>query len=292
MELTQLRYFLEVARNEHMTKSAEKLHIAQPSLTKTIHNLEDELGVPLFVPSGRNIVLSEYGRYLKERLEPIMAELDGLPAAMQDLANLKNETIHVNVLAASIFVTEAIIEYKREHSEIKFEFLQNSREDIYDIRISTSPAAHGIVGYHADSYVCLENIYVAVPNTERFRGRTGIHLSEIMNESFISLSDSREFRIVCDKLCQHAGFKPNIVFESDSPMAVKNMIASDMGLGFWPQFTWGREGDERIRLLNIEDCEFARNVVITHRLNKADNSNVLDFFKFICDYCEKAKSGS
>ena len=77
MELTQLRYFLEVARNEHMTKSAEKLHIAQPSLTKTIHNLEDELGVPLFVPSGRNIVLSEYGRYLKERLEPIMAELDG-----------------------------------------------------------------------------------------------------------------------------------------------------------------------------------------------------------------------
>ena len=129
MELTQLRYFLEVARNEHMTKSAEKLHIAQPSLTKTIHNLEDELGVPLFVPSGRNIVLSEYGRYLKERLEPIMAELDGLPAAMQDLANLKNETIHVNVLAASIFVTEAIIEYKREHSEIKFEFLQNSRED-------------------------------------------------------------------------------------------------------------------------------------------------------------------
>ena len=57
---------------------------------------------------------------------------------MQDLANLKNETIHVNVLAASIFVTEAIIEYKREHSEIKFEFLQNSREDIYDCLLYTS----------------------------------------------------------------------------------------------------------------------------------------------------------
>ena len=68
MELTQLRYFLEVARNEHMTKSAEKLHIAQPSLTKTIHNLEDELGVPLFVPNGRNIVLSEYADILRNGL--------------------------------------------------------------------------------------------------------------------------------------------------------------------------------------------------------------------------------
>ena len=48
MELTQLKYFLEVARTQHVTKSAETLNVAQPALTQAIHRLEKELDVPLF----------------------------------------------------------------------------------------------------------------------------------------------------------------------------------------------------------------------------------------------------
>ena len=47
MEINQMRYFLEVASTQHVTRSAERLHIAQPALSKAIHNLEQELGVPL-----------------------------------------------------------------------------------------------------------------------------------------------------------------------------------------------------------------------------------------------------
>lgn len=136
MELSQLRYFAEVARTQHITKSAENLHIAQPSLTKVIHNLEDEFGVPLFIHKGRNIVLSEYGKYLQKKIVPILKELDEIPEMLHTMANLSNETIHLNVLASSVFLTEAIVEYKKNHPDIKFEFLQNNREDIYDIQIS------------------------------------------------------------------------------------------------------------------------------------------------------------
>ena len=76
MELTQIKYFLEVAESQHITKSAQKLHIAQPALSQSIHRLEKELRVPLFVPKGRNIVLTEYGKYLRQKLEPVMSELD------------------------------------------------------------------------------------------------------------------------------------------------------------------------------------------------------------------------
>ena len=76
MELTQIRYFLEVAESQHITKSAQKLHIAQPALSQSIHRLEKELRVPLFVSKGRNIVLTEYGKYLKQKLAPVLTELD------------------------------------------------------------------------------------------------------------------------------------------------------------------------------------------------------------------------
>ena len=58
MELTQIRYFLEVAESQHIPQSARKLHIAQPALTQAIHRLQPDLGVPLFMQSGRNIVLT------------------------------------------------------------------------------------------------------------------------------------------------------------------------------------------------------------------------------------------
>ena len=74
-----MKYFLEVAASQHVTRSAEKLHIAQPALTQAIHRLEKELNVPLFVSRGRNIVLTEYGKFLQKKLTPLLEELDEIP---------------------------------------------------------------------------------------------------------------------------------------------------------------------------------------------------------------------
>ena len=74
-----MKYFLEVAASQHVTRSAEKLHIAQPALTQAIHRLEKELDVPLFVSRGRNIVLTEYGKFLQKKLTPLLEELDEIP---------------------------------------------------------------------------------------------------------------------------------------------------------------------------------------------------------------------
>ena len=85
MELYQLRYFLEVAREQHVRNSAEKLHVSQPAVTNAIHRMENELGVPLFVPHGRSIMLSPYGKMLYEELMPLCESLNSLPARMKNL---------------------------------------------------------------------------------------------------------------------------------------------------------------------------------------------------------------
>ncbi len=76
MELLHLRYFRVVARLEHITKAAEELCIAQPSLSKTIRHLEQEVGVPLFDRPGRSIRLNQFGKAFLEHIETLFHELE------------------------------------------------------------------------------------------------------------------------------------------------------------------------------------------------------------------------
>lgn len=284
MELNQIRYFLEVARTQHMTQSAERLHVAQPALTQTIRRLEKELGVPLFAPKGRGIVLTEYGKYLQSQLAPIAEKLKKLPEELQSMARPENETIHLRVLAASSLVTEAIIEYKSSRKNLHFQVTQNTDNDLFDLEITTKmfyqlPAEQG-----KNQFVCAEKIYLAVPNTEKYQDRTSVTLKEVEDEGFISLMGSRQFRAICDKFCRHAGVHPKVVLESDSPSAVRNMIAANLGVGFWPEFTWGDAAHDRVRLLEIADPVCRRDIIITKQDLKADGRNVEDFFRFLQDF--------
>lgn len=291
MDFLQIKYFLEVAESQHVTNSAKKLHIAQPALTKSIHRFEQELGVPLFTPKGRNIILTEYGRFLREKLVPVMEELEAIPEQLKTKVQLENETIHLNVLSASTLITEAIIEYKNTHSSINFQFLQDAEGELYDIGITTKlyevPPKPG----ERDRFMRSEKIYLAVPDNGKYHGRTSISLEEVRDEGFISLLGSKQLRWVCDKFCQQVGFQPRIIFESDNLAAVKNMISASIGIGFWPEHTWGSLEGENVRLLEITDPVCRRDILFTCYHNKADNTNVEDFFAFMREYTWKRLKG-
>lgn len=285
MELTQIEYFLEVAKSEHMTQSAKQLHIAQPALSQAIRRLENELGVPLFEKRGRNIALTEYGKYLKEQLQPLNSRLNAIPNELQQMKDVNSETIQLSVLAASTIITDAVIEYEASHSNIKFKLVQAESSGTPDIEISTAKFKKS----NDNSYAILEKIFLAVPNNERYSNLKSIKLSDLENEQFISLMGSKQFRYICDGICQRAGINPKIVFESDSPTAVKNMISVNLGVGFWPEFTWGRVDNERVKLLEIKDESCERYIIFNCNESRLENKNVAEFFEFLKEYCERQK---
>ncbi|MGN0575455.1 MAG: LysR family transcriptional regulator [Ruminococcus sp.] len=284
MDFMQIKYFLEVADSQHVTKSAKKLHVAQPALTKSIHRFEAELGVPLFTHKGRNIILTEYGRFLRDKFAPVMQELEAIPEQLKTKIALENETIHLNVLAASTLITEAIIEYKTTHPNINFQVFQNTKDELYDIGVTTRMFYNFSEENAENKFVCTEKIYLAVPNNEKYRGVSSIELTEVKNEGFISLFGSRQLRYICDKFCENVGFEPKIIFESDSPAAVRNMIAANIGIGFWPEHTWGKLEGDNVRLLEISNPRCHRDILFTCNHNKSDNSNVEEFFAFLRSY--------
>src|SRR5690606_38288378 len=69
MELRQIKYFIEVAKREHVTEAANALHVAQSAVSRQIFNLEEELGVDLFIREGRTVRLTKIGRIFLEHME-------------------------------------------------------------------------------------------------------------------------------------------------------------------------------------------------------------------------------
>ena len=76
MDIRVLRYFLAVAREENITRAAESLHIAQPSLSKQLMELENEIGKSLLIRGKRKITLTEEGILLRKRADEIVSLLE------------------------------------------------------------------------------------------------------------------------------------------------------------------------------------------------------------------------
>lgn len=273
-----------------MTRSATKLHIAQPALTKSIHKLEDELGVKLFASKGRGIMLTEYGHYLREKVEPMLSNLDSIVDEIKQIEKETATTIHLNVHAASAIITEAVIQFQKENKNINFQFSQGMEDDLYNIDISTKLFYQVPDNEYETTYVLSEKIFLAVPVKHKLSNLDNVRLSDLSGESFISLMGSKELRWICDQFCHHAGFEPKIVFESDSPAVVQNMIAANMGIGFWPEYTWGKVNQNNIKLIEISEPVCQRDIIIkmnTDRLTVTSEK----FYNFLIDYCTKVKDG-
>lgn len=261
MNLTQLKYFYAVAQHQHVTATAEALNIAQPALTQTINRLEKELGVPLFVKAGRRIMLTEYGRYLQSELAPVIETLDRIPEDLRAMAEKSDKTVRLNVLAASVVVTEAVVEYKNRHHDISIQLQNNRNDELSDISISNelAPQKNDRVGM---SFTIPEEIFLAVPNNEKYSNMKKIALADAAEEEYICLAGSKQLRRITDALCRQAGFTPHITFESEDSAAVRNCIAAGLGVGFWPQFTWGGVNGTLVKLLPITDPKCERDLVI------------------------------
>lgn len=287
MDLNKLYYFYIVAKNEHVTKAAEELHISQPALTKAVKLLEDEMGIPLFRKEKRNIKLTVFGKFLKNKLEDVFKTINDIPAEIDRMRGEAKNTIRINMLAASGVVTEAIVEYKKMNEKVIFQVIQNEEEHDCDISITTNSVNFSGVQSFEKQHNITEEIYLAVP--EGLQCETNVLLKEFANMDFVNLAGSRLFRLICDKFCEAVGFTPKIIFESDSIIAVKNIIGAGAGIGFWPEFSWG-EASGDIKLLSIEKPQCYREIVIGLHDNATLSDFAEDFYSYLIDFMEQKKT--
>ena len=286
MELLQLKYFLAVAESEHMTNTAKQLHIAQPALTQSIHRLEQELGVSLFERAGRGIRLSPAGAYVRDRVKPAMETLENVARDVQLFQQGEQCVVRVGVHAASGVAIDGIAAYSELNPHVSFEITQDERERHRDVIVTTiTPRGSSTVENAMEKTPFSERIGIAVPASSAL-GDTA-SLADFANERFIALAGSRRFREVCDTFCARRAFTPHIAFESDNPLVVKKMIGLGLGVGFWPDHSWGDLDPKSCRLVHLQEPEFTRDVIVAKTSRCTPDSEAQRFYEFLLDYVAK-----
>lgn len=136
MNYNVLCYFSVLAQVEHYTIAAARLGISQPSLSSAIHNLENELGgVKLFEKVGRNIRLTDEGKFYQEKVDAALKELHTASRMLRDSKLSAPVVIRLGVVSGTLdgLVAQKIAEYARQNNRIRFHLTESSAENLMDM---------------------------------------------------------------------------------------------------------------------------------------------------------------
>lgn len=136
MNYNYLRYFSVLAEVEHYTTAAARLGISQPSLSNAIHNLEDALGgVLLFEKVGRNIRLTEEGRFYQQKVDAALNELHSASLVLRDSKLSAPVVLRMGYVSGSLngLVAEEIAAYSQTNKRVRFHLTESSAENLMDM---------------------------------------------------------------------------------------------------------------------------------------------------------------
>lgn len=255
MEMLQLKYFLALAETEHVSRTAELLHISQPSLSATIRKLEEELGAPLFERTGRNIRLSPYGQAFLVYAKEAMLSLENGKTTVAQMKNKADRTISLGVLSPYVW-SDLFDAFRRAHPEILVSrysmeggeyaaALKEGRIDLYlgGINRLSDPELTANTLY-TDGMVLLVNRQNPLAALDE------VDLRLCKKERFINLGRDTDLQRFVSTLFDAAGFTPNVIMEVDYTLR-DEMVSLNYGISVTTARSAARTAFDNVKPVRI-----------------------------------------
>ena len=135
MEIRTLRYFLEAAREQSISRAADKVHVTQPALSKQIRELETELGRKLFVRSSHSVRLTDEGMLLRKRAEDILSLVDKTLEEFRNLPEITGGTVYIGCAESRLVsvIAGIIRDFRESYPGFVFRISSGSADDTVDM---------------------------------------------------------------------------------------------------------------------------------------------------------------
>ena len=241
MELRHLRYFVAVAENLNFTKAAARLHLAQPSLTRQIHNLEEEIGVRLLNRSKSQVALTEEGRSFLVDARRILALAAESILAVQRLSRGETGQLNIAYLSNSDFelLPETLGAFRQAFPHValnlfdmvpaeQFRALEARKIDLGFVGLPP-PATTGRLQWES---IARHRTVVVLPVKHPLARKPQVSLRELKTMFFVGLSEKTHpgFRHWLCETCQPEGFTPRILQDAELEPALMTFVAEGLGV--------------------------------------------------------------
>ena len=262
MDLKSLKIFVETVNSQSFSLAAEHLFMTQPTLSKIIKSLEEELGTALFKKGAagrkREVVLTYTGELIYQHALNILSEHEKIYNTIEQVKLLKKGKLTLGLPPlGSVLFSSLIALFHKQHPDIQLSFLEvgsNSIEEaIADKRIDVGillgnfrPTFASILV--VDSAKCLLSI-----KDSQWRNRKTVNLVELKEESFLLFSDTFTLNSMIIKAANTVGFEPKVVCKSSQWDFIAKMVESNMGIALLPQIYCQQFDQEKFNTAVLEN---------------------------------------
>lgn len=299
MDLKQIEYFLELAKQEHVSITADFLGISQPALSKSIASLEKELGVKLFDRQGNRIKLNESGRQFAESAQKSMLQLHhGILMVKQSRYDVKG-TVHIACHIFADTITKCALKYRELNPESlivleqgpfsseakcyseEVDFVLSAENEFQDaFQQKCTWIAQPLV--REQFYILISPRYRVYPETI-----TSLSVAELKDDHFVTIPrEDLFFSDITYRVCQSAGFSPRESYQTNDFLVKIRTVGEGKAIALVPEccIDMAQRLFPDLRQFKIEDYNTERTIVLMRRKMFTMSEVALDFWNFALDY--------
>ena len=240
MNYNYLLYFSVLAQTEHYTTAAARLGISQPALSSAIHNLENALGgVKLFEKVGRNIRLTDEGRFYQENVDEAIQQLHRASMTLRDSKTQAPVVIRMGIVSGTVdgFLAREIVKYARANNRIRFHLTESSSENLMDLVRQEKLDMAIIDSTDRDRSLHFRKLFereyfVALPSTHPLAERTSIDPREVVLEPQVvfNYNVGKSFK----EWTTGAPSDEAVICTVDTARVALDLVAAGLGITFIP----------------------------------------------------------
>lgn len=260
MRLVQLQYFLDVAGTQNMSHSAKNLHVAQPSLSRSIRELESELNTPLFTRNGRSLALNEAGYRFKSVASTALKTLD---QGVQDLHRFLKEDaqqVTIRIESSTTMIPGLLAFLHQELPDIHIHLIQHDVLAPYDFLLVNRP-----VPGNEHRFLLSEEIYIGTALDSPLANSCSngrVTITQICETPLITTEPNplRE-QVLRTLRASFPSISPNFVTGDRATIA--GMVRSGVGISYFPEHSWPMVDTKDIKMLTLLPIPLKREIYLS-----------------------------
>lgn len=258
MDIRQLSYFIEVAKHQSFTKAAQALHVTQPTLSKMVKNLEQEMDVSLFDRSSRKVRLTDAGEVVFIQAQKIVNSLDDLSSSLYDVMNLNKGKIKIGLppVISTLFFPTIIAAFQSRYPDVTVILVEDGAKKVEE-KVADGEVDLGFVMLPVDAerfdvvpFVDQE-IKLLVHEAHPLANQPIRDLIDFKDDPFLLLSKEFTLNGRTVEFCRSEGFEPKIAYESSQWDFIVGMVEKNLGVTLMPKLICDRVQDGPFKMVSL-----------------------------------------